>query len=276
MLRGVEKPKGNAPNQLRMHRLTRAQPIIASLTCETLAERWRTFLGRRREKTMPRGSVDLDFAWCAKKPISCLHSVTDEDGQPLENEDEPGGRLREYRGINFQMRAEGPRHQQYQNFFRCYQKATLVCRRSTQIEPEDDPPVSGSRYAPLSSDSDDSQSVWLWRSLSRPSLAKRTAGQNLVWPSELWANQVFGLCTRCAPNCGIFCPSRGPGPPRSPRSHPGHPNPSSDRETTLRQTALRRTAQNFAFLFSFSRHIICAHFRAPALQTPKLHEKTPQ
>ena len=30
-------------------------------------------------------------AWRSKKPILCLHVVTDEDGNPLENEDESGG-----------------------------------------------------------------------------------------------------------------------------------------------------------------------------------------
>ena len=32
-------------------------------------------------------------AWRSKKPMLCLHAVTDEDGHPLENEDESGRRL---------------------------------------------------------------------------------------------------------------------------------------------------------------------------------------
>ena len=29
-------------------------------------------------------------AWRSKKPLLCLHAVTDEDGHPLENEDKVG------------------------------------------------------------------------------------------------------------------------------------------------------------------------------------------
>ena len=48
----------------------------------------------------------------AKKPMLCLHAVTDEGGHPLENEDESGRRLCDYWGTIFQARAEGPRHHQ--------------------------------------------------------------------------------------------------------------------------------------------------------------------
>ena len=47
--------------------------IIASLTCENLAERLR--------------------ACRAKRPMLCFHADTDDDGHPLENEDESGGRV---------------------------------------------------------------------------------------------------------------------------------------------------------------------------------------
>ena len=40
-------------------------------------------------------------AWRTKKPMLCLHAVTDEDGQPLENEDEAGRMLCEYWGYDF-------------------------------------------------------------------------------------------------------------------------------------------------------------------------------
>ena len=82
----------------------------------------------------------------------------------------------------------------------------------------------------------------LWPTLAKPSLAKRTLaqtkfgqmrfGQNQVWPNELWPGPTLarptGLCTCCAPNCGIVCPNR---------PHPPRPGP----------TALPRNAQNFAF-----------------------------
>ena len=32
-------------------------------------------------------------AWSAKKPMLCLHAVADEDGHPMESEDESGVRL---------------------------------------------------------------------------------------------------------------------------------------------------------------------------------------
>ena len=49
-------------------------------------------------------------AWRAKKTVLCLNAVTDEDGHPLENENESGRRLCEYWGTIFQARVEGPRH----------------------------------------------------------------------------------------------------------------------------------------------------------------------
>ena len=53
----------------------------------------------------------------------CLHAVTDEDGHPLENEDESGRRLCEYWGAIFQAPVEGQRHHQYENVMRYVQKA---------------------------------------------------------------------------------------------------------------------------------------------------------
>ena len=53
----------------------------------------------------------------------CLHAVTDEDGHPLENENESGRRLCEYWGTFFQARVEGQRHHQYENILRYVQKA---------------------------------------------------------------------------------------------------------------------------------------------------------
>ena len=55
--------------------------------------------------------------------LLCLHAVTDENGHPLENEDESGRRLCEYWGTIFQARVEGQRHHHYQNILRYVQKA---------------------------------------------------------------------------------------------------------------------------------------------------------
>ena len=43
-----------------------------------------------------------------KKPVLTLSAVTDEEGYPLENEDESGRRLCEYWGNIFQAREKGP------------------------------------------------------------------------------------------------------------------------------------------------------------------------
>ena len=52
----------------------------------------------------------------------CLHAVTDEDGHPLENEDESGRRLCEYCDFIFQARNEGERDHLYETILRCVQK----------------------------------------------------------------------------------------------------------------------------------------------------------
>ena len=82
-----------------------------------------TLPGHRRKKTMPWRSADLDFAWRAKKPVLCLHAVTDKNGHPLENEDESGRRLCEHWGTIFQVRVEGQRHHHHENILRYVQKA---------------------------------------------------------------------------------------------------------------------------------------------------------
>ena len=53
----------------------------------------------------------------------CLHAVADEDGHPLENEDESGRRLCEYRGTIFEVRIEGERHHCHETTLRYVQKA---------------------------------------------------------------------------------------------------------------------------------------------------------
>ena len=57
-----------------------------------------------------------------KKTVHCFSFVTDEDGNPLENEDESGRRLCEYWRTIFQARVEGPRHHQYEDILRFVQK----------------------------------------------------------------------------------------------------------------------------------------------------------
>ena len=55
----------------------------------------------------------------------CLHAITDEDGHPLEDEDESGGMHCEYGGTSFHARAEPPRHRQYDEVLRYIQKAPV-------------------------------------------------------------------------------------------------------------------------------------------------------
>ena len=62
-------------------------------------------------------------AWRTKKPVLSLSAVTDEEGHPLENEDESETRLCEYWGTIFQARVEGPRHHQFEDILRFVQKA---------------------------------------------------------------------------------------------------------------------------------------------------------
>ena len=58
-----------------------------------------------------------------KKPVLCLSAVTDEEGHPLENEDESVRRLCEYWRTVFQARVDGLRHHQYEDILRFVQKA---------------------------------------------------------------------------------------------------------------------------------------------------------
>ena len=62
----------------------RLSQIIANLTRETLAEREAEITNRCRSGQR---------AWRNKKPVLSLSAVTDEEGHPLENEDESGRRL---------------------------------------------------------------------------------------------------------------------------------------------------------------------------------------
>ena len=101
--------------------------IMVNLIRESLAEReaeTRNLPWTQTEKDNALAKCRLGLrAWRAKKPMFCLHAVTDDDGHPLENEDESGRRLCEYWGSTFQARAEGPRHHQFEHLLQYVQKA---------------------------------------------------------------------------------------------------------------------------------------------------------
>ena len=58
-----------------------------------------------------------------KKPMLCLHAVTDEEGRPLDDENEPGMRLCTYGCMIFEARTEDERHHAYEAFLGFVQKA---------------------------------------------------------------------------------------------------------------------------------------------------------
>ena len=80
--------------------------IIASLARERITEREAEIGDLPWTQTTP---------WRSKKPMLCLHASTDEEGHPLENEDD-SGRM-------FQARIEGERHHCHENILRYVQKA---------------------------------------------------------------------------------------------------------------------------------------------------------
>ena len=105
----------------------RLSQINASLTRENLAIR------ETEVTSLPWTQTEKDSAlarcrsgqraWRNKKPVLSLGAVTDEEGHPLENEDESGRRPCEYWRIIFQAREEGPRHHQYEDILRHVQQA---------------------------------------------------------------------------------------------------------------------------------------------------------
>ena len=71
--------------------------IIASLTRASIAEREATahnlpWTQTEKDNALAKCRLSLR-AWVSKKPMLCLHAVTDEEGHPLEDEDESGVRL---------------------------------------------------------------------------------------------------------------------------------------------------------------------------------------
>ena len=73
-----------------------------------------------------------------KKPVLSLSADTDEEGHPLDNEDDSGRRLCEYWGTIFQAREEGPRHHQHEDILRFVQHAPddipLDCTDKTEFD----------------------------------------------------------------------------------------------------------------------------------------------
>ena len=99
----------------------RLSQIFASLTRETevSALPW-----TRTEKTLLWLDVkNGQRAWRNNKPVLTLNAITDEEGHPLENEDDSGRRLCEYWRTIFQARQEGPRHHQHDDILRHVQQA---------------------------------------------------------------------------------------------------------------------------------------------------------
>ena len=88
--------------------------IIPSLTRESIAEREAAVHNLRwtqTEKDNALAKCRLSLrAWVSKKPMLCLHPVTDEEGRPLDDEDESGTRLCTYWGRIFEARSEDERH----------------------------------------------------------------------------------------------------------------------------------------------------------------------
>ena len=120
----------------------RLSQIIANLTRENLAER------EAEITNLPWTQTEKDTAlarcrggqraWRNKKPVLSPSAVTDEEGHPLENEDESGRRLCEYWGTIFQARVEGPRHHQHEDILRYVQQAPDDIRRTIDKTEFDD------------------------------------------------------------------------------------------------------------------------------------------
>ena len=105
----------------------RLSQIIANFTRENLAERGAEIANLPWTQTEKDNALARcrsgQRAWRIEKPVLCLSAVTDEEGHPLDKEDESGRRLCEYLGTIFQARVEGPRHHQYDDILRFVQKA---------------------------------------------------------------------------------------------------------------------------------------------------------
>ena len=106
----------------------RISQIIANLTRENLAEfeaeisdlPWT----QTEKDTALAGCRGGQRAWRNKEPVLSLSAVTDEEGHPLENEDESGRRLSEYWRTIFQARmSKAPDITSMKIFLRCVHQA---------------------------------------------------------------------------------------------------------------------------------------------------------
>ena len=92
--------------------------IVASLTRESIAEREAAvhnlpWTQTEKDNALAKCTRSLR-AWVSKKPMLCLHAVTDEEGRPLDDEDESGTSLCTYCGRLFESRTEDERHLAYE------------------------------------------------------------------------------------------------------------------------------------------------------------------
>ena len=123
------EPAGNCidPYSFECIFFYRLSQIIANLTRERIAEletEIHNLSWKQTEKDNALAKCRLGLrAWCSKKPVPCIHAVADENGQPIENEDESGRRLCDYWEKVFEARVEGERHHCHETILRNVQKA---------------------------------------------------------------------------------------------------------------------------------------------------------
>ena len=101
--------------------------IIASLTRESIAERAAAvhnlpWTQTEKDNALAKCRLSLR-AWVPKKPMLCLHAITDEDGCPLGDEDESGTRLCTQWCRIFESRTEDERHHADETILEFVQKA---------------------------------------------------------------------------------------------------------------------------------------------------------
>ena len=104
--------------------------IIGSLTRESTAERevavhdlpW---THTEKDNALAKCRLSLR-AWVSKKPMLSLHAVTDEEGRPLDDEDESNMRVRTYWGKICESRTQDERHHDNETILECVQKAERI------------------------------------------------------------------------------------------------------------------------------------------------------